>query len=122
MKESIGNIDNISNDILSKMCDIGLDICKSRIDAAISLEKTCPSATEGYEKASKHFKNEEYELGFENIIDSFYKCDRIINGQNYHTREDNNTSNNINLPLIASILMLIVGIFFLLIVGLKQKR
>jgi len=122
MKNSVNNITKLSKNIVTKICNIGLDICESRIDSAIALGKNCYSANILYKKASQKIKDENYQSGFDNIIESFNKCDRIISGQVNNYENDKNKSKNANIPLIASIILLIVGIIFLLILGLKQKH
>jgi hypothetical protein len=122
MKNSINDIELISNIISKKICEIALDICKSRIDAASALGDIHPFILEEYNKASNNFKNAEYEFGFEQIINSFNKCNRLIRGQENFKENNKNISERKNLTLFASIIMLIVGIIILLSIGLKQKR
>jgi hypothetical protein len=122
IKNSVDNITKLSKNIVNKICNIGLDICKSKIDSAISLELNCSSANNLYKKANQQIKDEKYDLGFDNIIKSFNICDRIINGHELNNVCDKNKSINANIPLITSIILLFVGIIILLIIGLKQKR
>jgi len=122
MKNSIKDLEVISKTILEKICKIGLDICKSRIDATIALGNICTSATEGYSKASDYIKNEEYEKGFESIIDVFNNCNNQMQGKTFRNRINKDNSKNINLGFYVSIILLMVGIIILLSIGLKQKR
>jgi hypothetical protein len=122
MKNSINNITLISKKIVNNICNIALDICKSRIDSAIALGKNCPSANNMYKKASQQIKDGKYELGFDNIIKSFSRCERIIKGQNFNAAVNKNTLKKFNPLFNASIILLVVGIVILIIVGLKQKR
>jgi hypothetical protein len=122
IKNSVYNITKLPKNIVNKLCNIGLEICKSKIDSAVALEKDCSSVNDLYKKASQQIEDEKYELGFDNIIKSFNKCNRIINGQSINNENDKNKSINANFPLITFIILLIVGIIFLIIVGLKQKR
>ncbi len=122
MKNSINDIGKFSNNIVKKICDIGLDICKSRIDAASVLGKMCPSATEEYKKASQYIKNAEYEIGFDYINEAFSKCDMLIKGLSFQNVKNAEISEKVNLPLYFSIFLLVLGILLLSIVGLKQKR
>jgi len=121
MKNSIDNITKLSKNIVNKICIIGLDICKSKIDSAIALGLNCSSTNNLYKKAGQQIKDEKYELGFDNIIKSFIKCDKIINGHTINNEKNLIQSKNANIPLITSIIFLIVGII-LIFIGLKQKR
>lgn len=122
MKNSINDIKMLSNNVLEKVCVIGLDICKSRIDAVNTLGKFCPLAFEEYEKAKNLIKNKEYELGFENIYKAFNKFDMIIKGQILENVKSSEVNENENIPLYFSVVLLIIGIAILLFIGLKQKR
>jgi hypothetical protein len=122
MKDSINDIEKFSIKIIKKICDIGLDICRSRIEAANSLGYNCPSAIEEYKKACVHIKKTEYEVGFDYIYKAFNRCDKEIKGEILCYMKNSETKEKINFPLNISFLLLIVGIILLLFVGLKQKR
>ena len=122
MKNSINDIKILSENILDKICVIGLDICKSRIDAINSLGNFSHLAIEEYDKANNLIKNGKYELGFDYICKAFDKCYMIINGQIIEDVKDSEIKENANIPLYFSIALLITGIAILLFLGLKQKR
>jgi len=122
MKESINDIKKISINILNKISNIGLNICKSRIEASNALGNNCPSVIEEYKKAREHINNAEYELGFDYINKAFNRCDREIKGEILCNMKNSEIKEKVNLPLNISILLLVVGIILLLFVGLKQKR
>jgi len=122
MKDSINDIKILSENILDKLCVIGLNICKSRVDAVNSLGKFTPLAIEEYEKAKNLIKNEKYELGFDYIYKAFDKCDMIIKGQILENVKISEIKENANIPLYFFIALLIIGIAILLFLGLKQKR
>ncbi|UCF50529.1 MAG: hypothetical protein JSU91_03340 [Thermoplasmatales archaeon] len=122
MKNSINGIGKFSNNIAKKICELGLDICKSRIDAAISLGNICPSANEDYKKASQFIENEEYDIGFDLINKAYNNCNMLIQGKTFPNEKSMGISENSNQVLYSSIFLLILGLLILSFVGLKQKR
>ena len=122
MKNSIGDIKKISNNILNKICDIGLNICKSRIDAANVLGKKCSSLFEEYKKANQLIKKGDYTLGFNYINEAFNKCDILIKEQIMQNTKDSEIQEKTIPPLYFFTALLLVGITLFIIVGLKQKR
>jgi hypothetical protein len=122
MKNSTNDIEKISKTILEKIGEIGLDICKSRIDSISTIGDIFSSANKDYNKASNYFNNAEYEKGFDSLIETVNKYDKQLNGQKIQTLENKDKTENYNLLFYGSILMMIVGILILLTIGLKQKR
>jgi hypothetical protein len=122
MKNSIDNIKMISNNILNKICDIGLNICKSRIDAANALSMKCSSLIEEYKKANQLIKKGDYSLGFDYIYEAFNKCDIMFKGQILQNSKNTEIPEKINTPQYFFTALLIVGISLFIIMGLKQKR
>jgi len=122
IKNSIDNIGKLSSSIVKKISEIGLNICKTRIDALASLKKVYFSANKDYIKASNYIKNSDYELGFELINKIYQKCNLVIKGQNFQNIQNEKNSDNDNITLYFSILFFVLGILTLSILGLKQKR
>lgn len=122
MKNSIDDLKIISNNILNKICDIGLNICKSRIDAANTLGKKCSSLIEEYKKANQLIKKGDYSLGFDYIYEVFNKCDILFKGQILQNSKNTEIPEKINTPQYFFTALLIVGISLFIIMGLKQKR
>ncbi len=122
MKNSINDIKRLSNNILNKICDIGLNICKSRIDAANALGKKCPSSIEIYNEANQLIKKGDYELGFDFIYEAFNQCDILIKGQILQNTKNSEIPEKADTPLYFFTALLLIGITLLIIVGLKQKR
>ena len=122
MKNSINDIKRISKNILNKICDIGIDICKSRIDAANILGEKSPSIFQEYNKANQLIKKGNYETGFDIIYETFNKCDELLKGQILQKKKNTEISEKVNTPLYFFTALLIIGITLLIIVGLKQKR
>jgi hypothetical protein len=71
------------NIIKEKIVEIALDICKSRIDAANTLEKETQIAEEEYEEANKLIKQGKYNPGFDNLQKAFTRSDMLIKGQTF---------------------------------------
>jgi hypothetical protein len=71
------------NIIKEKIVEIVLDICKSRIDAANTLEKETQIAEEEYEEANKLIKQGKYNPGFDNLQKAFTRSDMLIKGQTF---------------------------------------
>jgi len=83
MKNALLSLEEIYaiNIIKEKIVGIALDICKSRIDAAIAIGKKTQTAEEEYEEGSKLIKQGKYESGFDNIQKAFTRSDMLIKGQ-----------------------------------------
>ena len=118
MKNAIIDLEEItgSTRFCKKIVDIALDICQSRIDAADSIGKQSSIANDYYEKGVKHFEQDDYELGFENLKKSFTISDRLIKGQTPLIIEsidiEENKKNRI--PFYLSILLLLIGFILVL--------
>lgn len=119
MEASINDFKKLSNaaSILDRVCDIGLDICKSRIDAANVIGKSCPTAVKEYELASTLVRRGEYELGFDHIEKAFTECDMLIKGQTPADLKDVGISKNerANFILYFLIILLIIVVIILLL-------
>jgi len=118
MKNALFDLEEItgSTSFGKRIIDIAQDICKSRIDAADSIGKQSSIANDYYEKGVKHFEQDDYELGFENLKKSFTISDRLIKGQTPLIIEsidiEENKKNRI--PFYLSILLLLIGFILVL--------
>ncbi len=118
MKAAVFDLEEItgSTSFGKRIVDIAHDICKSRIDAADSIGKQSSTANDYYEKGVKHFEQDDYELGFEDLKKSFTISDRLIKGQTPLIIESSDAEENKNnrIPFYLSILLFLIGIILVL--------
>jgi len=85
MENSILDLRKLSStgSISNKICEVALDICKSRIDAANAIGKQTQTIEEEYNESSRLLKQGEYERGFDNLQKIFTQSDMLIKGQTF---------------------------------------
>ena len=118
MEESIGKLKDLSNtgSIISKIGDIALDLCKSRIDAANSIGMKSQSAEKRYETGRSLIKEGNFEKGFYHIEKAFIECDRLIKGQKHTNLEVDETANKEKIDTLIYFLYVLLIISSLLII------
>ena len=118
MKNAVLDLKEISDSAFyrDKIIEIALDICKSRIEAAETIGKDIQTAEEIYKEGGNLIKQGEFELGFDNLQDSFVISDAIIKGQDINSVKnvDEEKPNEFPLPLIFLIFILIIVIIVLI--------
>jgi hypothetical protein len=118
MEESIGKLKDLPNidSIITKICDIALDISKSRIDVAKEIDANTQSAEKRYEIGHSLIKEDNFEKGFKQIKMAFIEVDNLIKGQKYTDliNEENETVEKID-TLIYFLYILLIFSFLLII-------
>jgi len=117
MKDTVNNLKNISNTVyvLEKICEIALDICKSRIITVNIMGKNCQNAQLEYETGDNLIKKGEYNLGFDHLEKAFTECEYLIKGQIIPS--SNELEKNIKLEIILYFLVItlvILAVFLFL--------
>jgi hypothetical protein len=122
MEESIEKLKDFSNidSILTKICDIALDICKSRIDAANSIDMNTKSAEKRYETGYLLIKEGNYENGFNQIKIAFIECDNLIKGQKHTDLVDEKNANREKIDTLIYFLYIIL-IFIVVLIIFRKK-
>ena len=114
--DGLGEINNV-NQITDKICEIALDISKSRLDAAKSLGKQNTQLNEEYGRAVYQLEKGEYEPGFESLQFVYSNSNRLINGQKINNpiiKKTNNTEDiDIFLTFLISLLIISIIVFFI---------
>ena len=117
MKNSVNTLKELPNTglVLNKICEIALDICKSRIDAAGVVDKDIQAAEEKYEKGSKLIRQGEFEPGFDSLQESFTLSDMLIKNQEVKNVKnvEIEKNNKVDISLILLILVLILAMIAL---------
>ena len=121
MKDAVNKLKNISNSdyILDKICDIALDICKTRITTLNILGKNYQDLQLEYETGYNLIKKGEYNLGFGYLEKAFIESEYLIEGKiipSSNKLVKNNKSDYLLFILI--ILLLLIAVF--LIIRLKS--
>lgn len=122
MEESIEKLEDLSNtgSIISKIGDIALDICKSRIDVANAIGKKSQSAEKSYETGSSQIKEGNFKKGFDQIEKAFIECDNLIKGQKQTNLENDKRANNEKIDSLIYFLYILL-IFSVLIIVFRKK-
>jgi hypothetical protein len=116
MEESIEKLKVFPNTdiIITKISDIALDLCKSRIDAANAIGVKSQSAEKRYETGQSLIKEGKFEKGFNQIKKAFIESDSLIKGQKLSDFDDK-TSNNEKVDSLIYFLYIILVFAYLLI-------
>ena len=122
MKEAVNEIKALSNtnQIIIKISDIILDICKSRIDALNTIGIKPQSAEKRYETGSSLIKQGNFEKGFDEIQKAFVECDILIKGQKLTYLEDDDSTKNEKIDTLIYFLYIILVIVVLLTIFRKK--
>ena len=124
MKTSILYLKRLPNTALisNKICEIALDICKSRIDAANSIERQSSTASDEYNKGGRLIKQGEYERGFDSLQKSLAYSNMIIKGQKVQNIEVVETGNNKETEIDIFLFILIISLIIAIMVFLVRFR
>ena len=122
MKEAVNEIKALSNtdQIIIKIGDIILDICKSRIDALNTLGIKSQSAEERYETGFSLIKQGNFEKGFDEIQKAFIECDILLKGQKLTYLEDDDSAKNEKIDTLIYFLYIVLVIVVLLTIFRKK--
>ena len=118
MKNSVIDLKELSNtdSIKNKIFEIALDICKSRIDAAVAIGKQTQTVEEEYKESGKFIEQGDYEQGFDSLQKVFAHSDMLIKGQtfqdikNIETKKDNGVDIFLYFIIILFIIVLLIFI------------
>ena len=117
MKDSVYNLINISNTyyILDKICEIALNICKSKIITVNVMGKNYQNAQLEYENGNDLIKKDEYIFGIEHLEKAFNECEYLIKGQTISSSyelEKNNKLEIVTYILVIILLVIAILLFF----------
>jgi hypothetical protein len=115
MKDSINNLENISNTgyILDKICEIALEICKSRIITVNITGKDCKNLQFEYKTGENLIKKDEHNLGFEHLKKVFTDYEYLIKGQIIQSQNELEKNSNLENILYFLVMILILLVIFL---------
>ncbi|MHA1213122.1 MAG: hypothetical protein ACTSSH_11745, partial [Candidatus Heimdallarchaeota archaeon] len=114
-----------TTNILDKTEDILLDICKTRINAAIVIGKQNPLLVEDYNIGKKDIKQGRYETGFNHINKAYKEADMLMKEQIsiQSLSDETEKTENATLPYTMLFFILIMCITVLVLtLFLRQKR
>jgi hypothetical protein len=122
MEESIGKLEDLPNtdSIVTKICDIALDLCKSRIDAANAIGTKTQSAEKRYETGRSLIKEGNIEKGFNQIKKAFVECDNLIKGQKHIDLIDEDNATNEKIDTLIYFLYILL-VFCVLLTIFRKK-
>jgi hypothetical protein len=124
MESAIDKLKNKTDEnLIEKISDIALNICKSRINAVQVLDKNITNIYEEYKSGKKSIEQDEYAGGFQALKNAFHTSTQILNGKTVKfniNREDSNQQ------VILSyfkfyIIILFLSILFLIFLIKKKK-
>jgi len=122
MEESIEKLEDLPNtdSIVTKIGDIALNLCKSRIDAANIIGTKTQSAEKRYETGHSLIKEGNFEKGFNQIKIAFVECDNLIKGQKHTDILDEENANNGKIDSLIYFSYIILVFSVLLIIFRKK--
>ncbi|MCK4332564.1 MAG: hypothetical protein KAV40_03180 [Thermoplasmatales archaeon] len=123
MTSAIDSLRNISESrTISKITDIALNVCKSRLNAAQAIGKNISTSYEEYKNGKKLIEQGDYSSGFQLIKNAFRASDMLLKGKLFseNTFQEENEGNEIPLEIGFIIVVFIAAIVF--IVYIKKKR
>ena len=123
MTSAIDSLRNISESrTISKITDIALNVCESRLNAAQAIGKNISTSYEEYKNGKKLIEQGDYSSGFQLIKNAFRASDMLLKGKLFseNTFQEENEGNEIPLGIGFIIIVFIAAIVF--IVYMKKKR
>jgi len=115
MKNTVNNLKNISNTdyILDKICEIALDICKSKIFTVNIIGKNYQNVQLEYETGYNLINKDQYNLGFEHLEKAFTECEYLIKGQIFSRSNELENKNKFDNLIYFLIIILLIFVVFL---------
>ncbi len=123
MTSAIDSLRNISElRTISKITDIALNVCESRLNAAQAIGKNISTSYEEYKNGKKLIEQGDYSSGFQLIKNAFRASDMLLKGKLFseNTFQEENEGNEIPSGIGFIIVVFIAAIVF--IVYIKKKR
>ncbi len=123
MTSAIDSLRNISElRTISKITDIALNVCESRLNAAQAIGKNISTSYEEYKNGKKLIEQGDYSSGFQLIKNAFRASDMLLKGKLFseNTFQEENEGNEIPSEIGFIIVVFIAAIVF--IVYIKKKR
>lgn len=123
MTSAIDSLRNISKlRTISKITDIALNVCESRLNAAQAIGKNISTSYEEYKNGKKLIEQGDYSSGFQLIKNAFRASDMLLKGKLFseNTFQEENEENEIPSEIGFIIVVFIAAIVF--IVYIKKKR
>lgn len=107
---------DIDKIVYIKIAEIGLDICKTKIDIIALIGKNTSFLMEEFEQGAQQINQEKYSNGFETLIKTYKDCELIMQGKSpisKNKEELNGKFENINLIIIIFLIILILLIILI---------
>ena len=123
MTGAIDSLRNISESrTISKITDIALNVCESRLNAAQAIGKNISTPREDCKNGKKLIEQGDYSSGFQLIKNAFRASDMLLKGQLFseNTFQEENEGKKIPSEIGFIIIVFIAAIVF--IVYIKKKR
>jgi len=123
MTGAIDSLRNISESrTISKITDIALNVCESRLNAAQAIGKNISTSYEEYKNGKKLIEQGDYSSGFQLIKNAFRASDMLLKGKLFSENafQEENEENEIPSEIGFIIIVFIAAIVF--IVYIKKKR
>ena len=122
MQKAIIHFDDTtgSNYFINKITEIALDICKTRVDSAASINKQSPDLETYYKKGNELVKKEKYENGFKYLKKAFTECTILMQGQKLEQPDKDKAEQKDKTLLYFYIILIIFAIILLLFVLNKK--
>ncbi|EMR74471.1 hypothetical protein MBGDF03_00213 [Thermoplasmatales archaeon SCGC AB-540-F20] len=118
MTSAIDSLRNISESrTISKITDIALNVCESRLNAAQAIGKNISTSYEEYKNGKKLIEQGDYSSGFQLIKNAFRASDMLLKGKLFseNTFQEENEGNEIPLGIGFIIIVFIAAMFLLFI-------
>lgn len=123
MTSAIDSLINISESrTISKITDIALNVCESRLNAAQAIGKNISTPHEYCKNGKKLIEQGDYSSGFQLIKNAFRASDMLLKGKLFSENafQEENEENEIPSEMVFIIIVFIAAIVF--IVYIKKKR
>ncbi len=123
MTSAIDSLRNISESrTISKITDIALNVCESRLNAAQAIGNNISTPHEDYKNGKKLIEQGDYSSGFQLIKNAFRASDMLLKGKLFSENafQEENEGNEIPSEIGFIIIVFIAAIVF--IVYIKKKR
>lgn len=122
MQNAFANLSALNCDliILEKIANIGLDICKTKIDTLDILNKNITVVKDEYKIAENQIKQGAFTNGFEILKKAYQNCELILQGNNPYKNIKKDQENLTNfLPIIA---LIIISTFIIILIKKKKRN
>ena len=114
-----------SNDFIEKICNIALNICKTKISLTNKYGYDTDKIEDEYQKADSYFNREEYDKGFNSLSKVYSDCDKLSGGYKLTEEHDGqySYSGSSGFPVfIIFVFVLLIILLFIVLIYRKGKK